>query len=664
MANRYEKLFETTSIGKLKLKNRISMAPMGPIGYADANGAFNQRLQDYYVERAKGGTGLIITGICSVDLGIEDLVKGAVPSPTQAPYSFIHAGTQMNERIHAYGTKCFLQLTAGLGRSAIPGFTAKNIAPSDQENRWDPSVQHRAMTIEEIQNVIKKFAMSSAIAKKAGFDGVEIHAVHEGYLLDQFAIAFFNKRTDAFGGSLENRLRFATEIVKAIKGVCGPDFPVSLRYSLKSFMKGLRQGALPGETFTEVGKDIEEGVEAAKILIAAEYDALNVDAGTYDSWYWNHPPMYFGEGGMYREFGKILKQHVDVPIILAGRMDDPDMACAAIDDSCDIVGYGRPLLTDAYYPEKVREGRLDEIRPCLSCHEGCMGRISIGPVSCAVNPACGREKIYGIEKAAEKKHVLVIGGGLAGMEVARVCAERGFNVKLCEKSGELGGNLIPGGVPSFKNNDKKLLNWYRKQMELLGVKVAFNTVMDKKAAEKEKADIVVVATGSKPIEMDFGCAELTITASEALLAKKPVGQKVLIVGGGLVGCETALWLAQQGKDVTIVEMMGDIAGGPHGIPFMNYDMLKDELAYNKVKIYRKSKIASVCGKDITVNTPQGDISIPADTVITAVGYKSDDGLYKELTAALGVPVYNIGDSRNVHNIMYAIWEGYEIAREM
>jgi 2-enoate reductase len=664
MANRYEKLFEPTAIGKVKLKNRISMAPMGPIGYADPNGAFNQRLQDYYVERAKGGTGLIITGICSVDLGIEGLVAGAVPSPTQSPYQFIHAATQMNERIHAYGAKCFIQLTAGLGRSAIPGFTAKNVAPSDQENRWDPSIHHQAMTIEEIQNLIKKTAMSAAICKKAGFDGVEIHAVHEGYLLDQFAIAFFNKRTDAFGGSLENRLRISTEIVKAIKGVCGPDFPVSLRYSLKSFMKGLRQGALPGEEFTEVGKDIDEGIKAAKILVAAGYDALNVDVGTYDSWYWNHPPMYFGVGGMYREFGRILKQHVNVPVIVAGRMDDPDMACASIGVDCDIVGYGRPLLTDAYYPEKIREGRLDEIRPCLSCHEGCLGRISVGPISCAVNPACGREKIYGIEKAAEKKKVLVIGGGLAGMEVARVCAERGYSVKLFEKSDALGGNLIPGGVPSFKNNDRKLLDWYKRQMQLLGIEVRLNTPMDKAAAENEKADIVVVATGSKPIEMDFGCAELTITASEALQNKKPVGQKVLVVGGGLVGCETALWLAQQGKDVTIVEMLPEIAGGPHGMPFMNYDMLKDELIYNKVKIYKKSKLVSACGKDITVSTPDGEIGIPADTVITSVGYRSNDSLYKELKDALNVPVYNIGDSRNVHNIMYAIWEAYEIAREM
>ena len=232
------------------------MAPMGPVGYADAFGNFQQRLQDYYVERARHGVGLIITGICSVDTGIEGLSTVGLPCPTTMPIAFIHSAYQMNERIHAYGAKCFLQLTGGLGRSALPGFAAKRIAPSEQPNRFDPSIIHREMTKEEILNLIQKFVTSAVIAKRSGFDGVEIHAVHEGYLLDQFAIKLFNQRTDEFGGSLENRLRVSTMIVQGIKKMCGPDFPVSLRYSLKSCMKALRQGGLPGEEYEEVGKDI------------------------------------------------------------------------------------------------------------------------------------------------------------------------------------------------------------------------------------------------------------------------------------------------------------------------------------------------------------------------------------------------------------------------
>ncbi|MGB5824455.1 MAG: NAD(P)-binding protein, partial [Proteocatella sp.] len=474
MANYYPELFMPVKIGKVEIKNKLSMAPMGPVGYADANGAFNQRIQEYYVERAKGGVGLIITGICNVDMDMEGMSKPGLPSPTQTPMAFIHEAYQMNERIHAYGTKIFVQLTGGLGRSALPGFVSKFIAPSENENRFDPNIMHREMTKDEIQTLIKKFISSAVISKKAGFDGVEIHAVHEGYLLDQFAISFFNKRTDEYGGSLENRLRLATDIVKGIKAACGLDFPVTLRYSLKSCMKGLRQGGLPGEEYEEAGRDIPEGIEAAKILVNAGYDALNVDAGTYDSWYWNHPPMYFEEG-VYREFGKILKENVDVPIILAGRMERPDMAVEALTDSCDIIGLGRQLLSDPLYPEKVRTGRLDEIRPCLGCHEGCMGRIGNAPVSCAVNPACGREKIYGIEMARHKKKLVVVGGGLAGMEASRVLAERGHKVTLFEKSSQLGGHLIPGGVPSFKRYDKALISWYERQLELLDVEVKFNT---------------------------------------------------------------------------------------------------------------------------------------------------------------------------------------------
>lgn len=259
------------------------------------------------------------------------------------------------------------------------GYVTFNVTPSEQGNRFNPEVIHREMTKGEIESWIQAFIQSAVIAKKAGFDGVEIHAVHEGYLLDQFAISIYNHRTDEYGGSLENRLCPAIEIVKGIKKACGEDFPVSLRYSLKSCMKDLRQGGLPGEEYEEAGRDIPEGIQAAKLLEAAEYDALNADVGTYDSWYWNHPPMYF-ENGMYREFGEILKQEVTVPVILAGRMDDPEIAESAIGTCCDIVAYGRPLLADAEIAEKIRTNRLDEVRPCLGCHEGCMGRIVNSPV--------------------------------------------------------------------------------------------------------------------------------------------------------------------------------------------------------------------------------------------------------------------------------------------
>lgn len=663
MTKYFPKLFEPTKIGKVWLKNRMSMAPMGPVGYADALGAFSQRLQDYYVERARHGIGLIITGICSVDLETEKLTKSGLPCPTQTPMAFIHAANQMNDRIHAYGAKSFIQLTGGLGRSALPGFVGKYIAPSEQENRFDSKIIHKEMTKEEIHQLINKFIEAAVISKRSGFDGIEIHAVHEGYLLDQFAISFFNHRTDEYGGSLENRLRLTTDIIKGIKAACGEDYPVSLRYSLKSFMKGLRQGALPGEEFEEVGKDTEEGIVAAKLLVEAGYDALNVDAGTYDSWYWNHPPMYFEEG-MYREFGELLKQHVNVPIILAGRMENPSLASDAIGVSCDIVSYGRQLLTDPQYPEKIRTNRLDEIRPCLGCHEGCLGHISKGPLCCAVNPACGREEIYGLTPTAKSRRILVVGGGIAGLEVARVCAERGHRVILCEKSDQLGGNLIPGGIPDFKRYDRVLVRWYERQLELLGVTVKLKCEVTDTTAMSFEPDIVVTATGSSPISIAIEGPKEIFTASDVLLGEMKAGKNIIIIGGGLVGCETALWLAQQGRNVTVIEVLPYILGGPHGgLPHMNHFMLEDLIAYHGIKIMTSAKVLKSDESGLLVSTKAGEIHVAADSVISAVGYRSDDRLYQTLSD-LEIPVHNIGDSRTVHNIMYSIWDAYELARRL
>lgn len=658
-----DKLFESIQINKLNLKNRIAMAPMGLVGYSDVNGGFNEDAQEYYIERAKGGTGLIITGICSVDYN--EIPRQGLPCPTYNPLVFNMTTAPMNERIHAYGSKILLQLTGGLGRSAMPGLFKKAIAPSKAENRFDPSITHEAMTTEEIKALIENFIKASVIAKKSGFDGVEIHAVHEGYLLDQFAISFFNKRDDEYGGDLRGRLKIATDIVKGVKAQCGEDFPVSLRFSVKSMMKGLRQGALPGESFEEVGKDMEEGLEAAKILAEAGYDMLNVDAGTYDSWYWNHPPMYFKEKGMYREFGRQVKSVVDVPVILSGRMDDPDVINDAFETgACDIVSFGRPLLADAYLPMKIKNGEWEDVRPCLSCHDGCMGRIAHGlPLSCAVNPECGRERNYGLSPAMDKKKVLIIGGGLAGMESARVCKLRGHDVTIVEKSDRLGGTLIPGGVPDFKNNDKDLCKWYERQIDKLGVNVEFNTTANEESIENSDADVIIMATGSIPKIPKFDTDREIISATDVLMDSSLAGEKVVIIGAGLVGCELGLWLSDMGKDVSIVEIAPVICGGPHNMPFMNWDMLKDLLPFNNVNVMTSTKVKTINSNGVIVSNSEGEKELEADTIIAAIGYEPYNPLEKSLDK-LGKETYNLGDSREVQNIMAAIWDAYEVARNI
>ena len=500
MNRQHEILFSPTKIGKLEIKNRYVMEPIGPGGLCDADGTYNARGVEYYVERAKGGAGLIMTGVTKVENEIEQCVLPSMPCPTLNPGNFVKTGKVMTERVHAYDARMFLQLSAGFGRVSVPGFVhGTPVGPSPIPHRWTPGVVCRELTHVEVKTYVRKFADAAEIAQKSGFDGIEIHAVHEGYLLDQFAIAMFNQRTDEYGGSLENRLRFATEIVRAIKARCGKDYPVSLRYSIKSFIKDWLKGGLPGEEFKEMGRDIPEGIEAAKLLEAAGYDAFNGDVGSYDSWYWSHPPMYQAKG-LYLPFNEILKKAVSVPVITAGRMDDPDRAAEALrSGKTDMIGLARPLLADPYLPQKVRAGKTDRIRPCLSCQEGCMGRLAaFGQVSCAVNPACGREAEYGLTPALERKHVMVVGGGIAGMEAARVAALRGHVVALYEKSDRLGGVVVPGGVPEFKEDDHALIRWYERELSELKVPLTFNTEVTEDVITRAKPDVLIVATGSKP----------------------------------------------------------------------------------------------------------------------------------------------------------------------
>lgn len=665
MKEKHKVLFEPVKIGRVEIKNRYAMAPMGPGGLCDEQGCYNDKGVEYYVERAKGGVGLIITGVTYVENEIEKCVMPSMPCPTINPLNFIKTAKPMTERVHAYGCKIFSQLSGGFGRVSIPSIVGRvAVAPSPIPHRFLDDVICRELTKEEIHTYIRKFAESAAVCKKAGFDGVEIHAVHEGYLIDQFAVAFYNQRTDEYGGCLRNRLRFAIEIVQAIKKECGEDFPVSLRFSLKSFVKDWRDGGLPGEEFEEKGRDIEEGKEAAKILVEAGYDALNGDVGTYDSWYWNHPPMYF-EKGMYLPYNEILKNTVDVPVITAGRMEDPDLASDAVTSGkTDMIALGRPLLADPEIPNKIMRGRFEQVRPCLSCQEGCMGRLaSYAQISCAVNPACGRENEYGLVPALVKKNVLIAGGGVAGLEAARVCALRGHKVTLCEKGNALGGNLIPGGAPDFKEDDRALIRWYELQLKQLGVEVKCNETVTKEYLENSSADEIILATGSKPKMLSIPGVEM-LTAEAVLTEEKDAGRSTIVIGGGLVGCETALWLKEsKGVEVTVVELQPEIlsVGGP--LCSANKDMLKDLLKLNKVAVKTGSCVAGKKEEGYILNTPNGEEILQADSVICAVGYTSEQSLYQQVRADMPY-IHLLGDAEKVGNIMYAIWDAYEVARNI
>lgn len=662
---KYSKLFSPIKIGSITIKNRFAMAPMGPLGLADANGGWNQRGIDYYVERAKGGTGLIITGVTFFDQVVEKQDPTTVPNPLYKPVNFVKTSGEMTERIHAYGSKIFLQLSGGFGRVTIPTNVGDipPIAPSAIPHRWLDKTC-RAITVDEIHAIVKQFGEAAFHAKRAGFDGVQIHAVHEGYLIDQFAISMFNQRTDEYGGSLENRLRFAKEIVEEIKKTCGDDFPVTLRFSVKSMIKDWRVGALPGEDFEEKGRDTEEGLKAAKLLESYGYDALDTDVGTYDAWWWNHPPMY-QKKGLYREYCKMVKEVVDIPVFCAGRMDNPDMALEAIENGeCDVIDLGRPLLADPDYCNKLRCGKITQIRPCISCHEGCMGRVaSYSLLNCAVNPQAARERVNAYEPILKKKKVLIVGGGVAGCEAARVLAIRGHQPVVYEKGSRLGGNLIPGGAPDFKEDDIALADWYTNELNRLGVHVHLNTELNEEEIKAMDYDTVILATGSKPKVFSLGDDSHTYTAEQVLLKQKDAGKKTVVVGGGLVGCETALWLAQNGIHVTIVEALDKVMAVNGPLCAANKEMLEALLPFNGVEIITGAKVTEFANGEVKVDTKEGSKTIMSDSVILSVGYKEENTLYNNLQ--FDIPdLYLLGDAKKVSNIMYAIWDAFEVANHI
>ncbi len=687
MEQKYDALFTPWKIGNVEIKNRIVMCPMGGtslFGWFELGGChFDKEAAKLFIERANNNVGLIIPGIAP----LRDTFWGKWL--WQNPKMFEELKEFMDE-IHKTGAKLFIQLTAGMCRSwAITELIAplhKNkvtrailkpiidtshelASPSAQPARWAPDIICPEMTKEQIHEIIEAFAKTAKLCRDAGVDGVEVHAVHEGYLLDQFAIEFFNKRTDEYGGSFENRYRFATEVVKAIKEACGNDYPVSLRYSVESKMKGFCEGAMPGEEYTEAGRGMEESEKAAKYLQDAGYDMLNADNGTYDSWYWAHPPMYMPQNCNLDDVAHI-KKFVDIPVVCAGRME-PDAGAEAIaEGKIDGVGIARQFLTDPEWVTKIIEDRVEEIKPCICCHAGCFNfstskghantqdlSDTMGLSRCALNPKTMQSKKYKIEPAKKQKKIAVIGGGIGGMEAAMVCAQRGHTVDLYEKSDKLGGVFIAAAAPSYKEKDRDLIAWYNREIQRYdAITIHMNTEV--KDIASLGADEVIVATGAVANKLPVKGAEKAIEAIDFLLDNSLAGENVVVVGGGLTGCEIAYELYLQGKKPVIVEMQDDLITTP-GVALPNTSYLRDFFKANNVPVYLEAKTTEITDTSVTVMTKDGKTeTLPADSVILSVGYKPAPLTEKSKH------VHVIGDAQKVGNLRTVIWGAWDIAMKL
>lgn len=683
MEEKLKPLFTPWKIGNCEIKNRIVLTSMGGtnlFGWMEVN-HFDKMGARFIKEVAENNVGLILPGCQPV----YNPMLGQWLYKNKKMYKDL---AKWMPEFHKTGAKLFVQLTAGFGRSftispmmemlysnkalravSKPFMDLDKItaAPSPSPNRWSDKVPSREITADEINEMVDAFAKTAVLLKEAGVDGVEIHAVHEGYLLDQFTLKYVNKRTDEYGGSLENRYRFATDIVKAIKKACGNDFPVSLRYSVVSKTKDFRKGALPGEEFTEVGRDMAESEIAAKYLQDAGYDCLNCDNGTYDAWYWAHPPIYMPENCNLQDVEHI-KKFVDIPVICAGRLNINDAAESVASGKIDGAGFARQFLADRQWVTKIIEDREDDIRPCILCHNGCFNMChykgvpndqelsdSLHLARCAVDAEVMQWNKHHIEKTNSPKTVHIIGGGIGGMEAARVLKQRGHKPVIHEKSDVLGGTFIPASAESYKGKLRDLLKWYRREMDKLGVEIHFSDeVKDLSLFGEEN---VIVATGSVPRQLkNVPGYEKMIEGCEYLNGAK-VGNTVAVVGGGLTGCEIAYELALENKNVIIVEMKDDLIS-QKGVCLANSSYLREWFELHKVPVYLETKLKEVQdGRIICTDKSGKNFPVECESVISCAGY---------IPAPVkgGKNVSYVGDCESIGNLRSVIWGAYEAAMKI
>jgi 2,4-dienoyl-CoA reductase-like NADH-dependent reductase (Old Yellow Enzyme family)/thioredoxin reductase len=640
---KFTRLFEPITIGSMTVKNRIAMAPVA-MRYNTPAGTVTQRVVDHYAERAKGGTGLIIVEATTVDWPVGKV--GACPLRLDRD-SYIQGFRDIVEAVHTYGAKVAVQLQHVGGQTNRRNTEgAQPVAPSVVSfPRGDTA---RALSIEEIHYIVQEFADSVLRAKTAGCDAVEIHGSH-GYLVTQFHSPYFNKRTDIYGGSFENRMRFTLEIIEAARKKVGPDYPIIFRFSADEHVAG--------------GVDLEEAKRIAKRVEEAGVDAIDISAGVHAARPWIFPPMAMPRGcNVHLSEG--IKEVVDLPVIVVGRLGDPVLAEQVLaEEKADMIALGRPLLADAHLPRKVSEGRVEDICPCVSCN-ACIDRLVHGwSVGCAVNPALGSEREYTLEPTEKARRVLVAGGGPAGMEAARVAALRGHEVVLYEKTTELGGQLLLASVPPFKKDLEDLVAYLRRQLEKSGVRVVLGQEANEVVVREEQPDVVIIATGARPQKPPIPGidGENVVTAEAVLRGEADTGKSVVLAGGGRLGLEMAYFLAQREREVTLVEMQ-DVIGAD--MEMCEKAHLLDKLAEQKVSILTAHNITAITEDGVqTVDRAWNTKALECDTVVMALGMTSTAS-FKDQLASSEVEVHTIGDCKEPRRIYEAIHEAWWVAHQL
>ncbi len=719
----YDIMFSPVKINNMTVKNRIVMAPMGNINMCEETGRPSDKMLEYFFERAKGGVGLITTGLVPVSHGIDPTVteQGKLSYfPRIDRTRTVQSGWRnLAQGVHAYGAKIFVQLTAGLGRVGNPQCLVNELkvpkSASLNPNFYMSQIPCLPLSGFKINRIIKNMGQASADSKAFGIDGVYLHG-HEGYLIDQLTNPAFNRRKI---GKYADWQRFGIEMVSEIRRRVGADYPIMYRIDLSCALNetyGEDMENIPSlKKFTN-GRGVEQTLDYMKNLVKAGVDIFDVDLGCYDNWWLPHPPAGM-PAGCFLEVAKCVKDYfaknkiisnagVEVPIVGVGKLGYPDLAEKALRDGmCDMVMLGRPLLADPEWPNKAYSGRVSEICPCIGCQEGCINEfVDGGHPQCAVNPRTSFEHIFPStpDKAEKIKKIAVIGAGPAGCSFALEASRRGHLVTLFEKNGNVGGKMIPGSVPKgkfdFDNYRIYLENAVKKAVQEGRIELCLNCDITSEQIKEMTFDAVITAVGTRysvpPIK---GVERIkTVNAGELLLNPEKMGdaQDIVIVGGGSVGCETAYWLSyEHGRNVTVIEMLPYFMDG---VCTANRGHLIYYMKKNGVRLMNMTKVTSfgencvnvaqnkhknvpdpyntwqpVLPKNI-VNPLEPKIkaeyeseTVPADLVVFATGSKADDKLFFELQAINASPeLYNIGDSFAGGKVLEATRSAFRLARKI
>lgn len=643
---KYEHLFSTVKIGQLELKNRFVVPPMST-NYANSDGTVSEQMLAYYIARAKGGFGLIFVEATAVT----PRGKGLINELALWDDNYINGMKKLADAVHKEGSKIFVQLHHA-GRqtdsSNIEGM--QPVAPSPVPCPLMDIIPHE-LTVAEIWDVVHEFGDAALRVKKAGFDGVEIHGAH-GYLVSQFMSTHANKRTDEFGGTFEGRMKFLQEIVKDIKKKCGYDFPITLRMGYDEKVNG--------------GRTLEESVVVARFAESIGIDALHISIMTYASLPYMSAPPAMASG--FNQFPTgVIKEAVSIPVITVGRYNNMLMADEVIRlGRADLVAMGRESLADPELPKKVEEGKLDEISPCIGCVQSCLGYLlnpEVNKISCLVRPLTGHEFEYDLSKAETKKNVIVVGAGPAGLMASWVAAKRGHKVTLVEKSNNFGGQFRAASIPPTKHEIAAAIKYYVTMGKKYGVNYKLETNVDEAYIQNMKPDVIILATGGEPLRPKIKGInnEKFTTVQEVLEGHISPGFNVLIVGGGQSGSETADFLGEHNRNVTMIEMRKDIAMDEEATPAY---FLKKRLKEHDITAVTNAKVLELFDDGVVYEQDEKQFELRGfDTVVLAMGVQSYNPL-EEIARKYIDEVYVIGDAQKPGPANHATVAGLKVALEI